>query len=326
MASIFNMAVPDQYRAGIATAVGILEAGRLVAMPTETVYGLAADAGNPLAVASIYAVKRRPRFNPLIVHIAGSAMAEELAYFDNRARRLADRFWPGPLTLVLNQSAGGSIADLALAGLSTVALRQPDHPVPAALLRHLGRPVVAPSANRSGRLSPTTAAHVARDLGDDVDCILDAGPTDVGVESTIVDLSGNTPLLLRPGGLARADIEAVLGRPLATPDPVATRPTAPGQLASHYAPRATLRLEATTLQPGEALLAFGPVPTDMIVQAVAVENLSPAGDLVEAATRFFGALHTLDGLAERIAVMPIPETGLGEALNDRLRRGAAPRG
>jgi L-threonylcarbamoyladenylate synthase len=308
---------PDD--AGIAAAVEALEAGRLVAFPTETVYGLGADATADRAVAAIFAAKQRPSFNPLIVHVAETAMAEALARFDERAKHLARRFWPGPLTLVLPRAAACPVSLLASAGLPTIAVRIPRHPVAAQLLRRFGRPVAAPSANPSGRLSPTTAAHVAAALGDSVGLILDGGPTEIGLESTIVDLSGLKPVLLRPGGLAEEEIAAVVG-PLAPPD-LAHGPKAPGMLASHYAPRLALRLGATTVAADEALLAFG---REVPPGARAMLNLSAAGDLVEAAANLFAFLHRLDESgASAIAVMPVPERGLGRAINDRLRRAAA---
>ncbi len=308
---------PDD--AGIAAAVEALKAGRLVAFPTETVYGLGADATDDRAVAAIFAAKERPSFNPLIVHVAGTEMAEALAQFDERARLLARRFWPGPLTLVLPRSAACPVSLLASAGLPTLAVRVPRHPVAARLLAGFGRPIAAPSANPSGRLSPTTAAHVAATLGKAVAVILDGGPTEIGLESTIVDLSGPSPRLLRPGGLAEEEIAALIG-PLAPPDLTQT-PKAPGMLTSHYAPRLGLRLEAKAVSADEALLAFGPkIPPG----ARATLNLSAAGDLVEAAANLFAFLHRLDASdASAIAVMPVPERGLGRAINDRLRRAAA---
>jgi L-threonylcarbamoyladenylate synthase len=287
-------------------------------MPTETVYGLAADASNPAAVAAIFEAKGRPRFNPLIVHVPEVAAARSVAEVTPEAERLAAAFWPGPLTLVLPKRHDAPIADLATAGLATVAIRIPAHPVARSLLVAVGRPLAAPSANRSGHVSATTAAHVAADLGDRVAVILDAGPTSVGLESTIVGLAGE-PTLLRAGGISRGDIERVLGRPLAAARPGHVE--APGMLASHYAPRAHLRLNAASLEPGEALLAFGPP----IPGAAVTANLSVSRDLREAAANLFAALRELDAKAEAIAVMPIPDEGLGEAINDRLRRAAAPR-
>ncbi|HZP20521.1 MAG TPA: L-threonylcarbamoyladenylate synthase [Bauldia sp.] len=311
-------------RAGIAAALAALREGRLVGMPTETVYGLAADATDPRAVAAIFAAKGRPRFNPLIAHVATAEAAAAIAILNPDAERLAGRFWPGPMTLVLPKAAGCPVADLATAGLDTIAVRVPAHPVAHELLRSFGRPLAAPSANRSGHVSASEAGHVAADLGDRVAVILDAGPTPIGVESTIVRLTGDVPVLLRPGGVARSEIEAVLGRPLAAAVQ-GGRPSAPGMLASHYAPKARLRLDARDLRPGEALLAFGPSMPGNADDAVALANLSPTGDLVEAASRLFSALRMLDGRADTIAVMPVPDVGLGEAINDRLRRAAAAR-
>jgi L-threonylcarbamoyladenylate synthase len=312
-------------------AARVLAAGSLVAFPTETVYGLGADAGNGEAVARLYAAKQRPAFNPLIAHVHDLAAARRLARFDAAAERLAAAFWPGPLTLVLPKAPGAPLSALATAGLDTVAVRVPDHPLARAILKTFGGPVVAPSANRSGRVSPTTAAHVLADLDGRIDLIVDGGPTRVGVESTIVACLGEPAVLLRPGGVARAEIERVLGRPLAT-GPAdgaagAGAPLAPGMLASHYAPRAGLRLAAAEVHPGEALLAFGPAAPAGAEKAVRTLNLSPAGELVEAAANLFAHLHALDAAgAATIAVMPVPGEGLGEAINDRLRRAAAPRG
>ncbi len=301
----------------IARAAELLRAGGVVAFPTETVYGLGADATNDRAAARIFAVKGRPRFNPLIVHIADPAAAAAHAEIDARARALMSRFWPGGLTLVLRKRAGSPLSALALAGLDSVALRCPAHPMARDLLARCGRPVAAPSANRSGRLSPTTAEHVRADLGAAVDLILDGGPCAIGLESTIVDLTGE-PALLRPGAL-----DAVaLGIPLAAPpgDGEAA-PKSPGRLASHYAPATPLRMNATEIRDGEALLAFGPVPPP--APSRLTRNLSPRADLTEAAANFFAMLHELDSLgAERIAAMPIPGRGLGQAINDRLRRAA----
>ncbi len=306
----------------IASAAALLRQGRLVAFPTETVYGLGADATNGRAVAAIIEAKGRPRFNPLIVHVTGRAAAAPHAVFTDVAARLAEAFWPGGLTLVLQRRPESDIADLVTAGLDTLAVRAPDHAVAHALLAAAGVPVAAPSANRAGHVSPTTAAHVADDLGDAVDCILDAGPTPLGIESTVLDATVDPPVLLRPGAVMGAEIEAVVGAPLAVGGGAKT-PTSPGQLASHYAPRAALRLEAREVASGEALLAFGP---DVPPGARITENLSPTGDLREAAANLFGALRRLDASgAPTIAVMPIPEEGLGEAINDRLRRAAAPR-
>jgi L-threonylcarbamoyladenylate synthase len=300
----------------IAEAADILRRGGLVAIPTETVYGLAADAANADAVARLYQAKGRPRFNPLIAHVTGPKMAKTVAEWPELARKLAGTFWPGPLTLVLPKKPGAAIADIASAGLDTIALRAPAHPAARTLLSVYGSPLVAPSANPSGSVSPTTALHVAAGLGSRVDLILDGGACPVGVESTVLAIDGDRAVLLRPGGLERAQIEAITG-PLATPDETAA-PASPGMLKSHYAPGAPIRLDATDAQAGELLLGFGDIGGHL--------NLSPAGDLAEAATRLFAALRELDARGpKRIAVAPIPDHGLGEAINDRLRRAAAPR-
>jgi L-threonylcarbamoyladenylate synthase len=306
----------------ITRAAALLRAGSLVAFPTETVYGLGGDATNGRAVAAIFAAKGRPRFNPLIVHVRGLIAAEAIAHFDARARDVARRFWPGPLTLVLPRRETSGVALLACAGLDTVALRVPAHPVAQALLREAGRPLAAPSANRSGRVSPTEAAHVAAELGGRVALILDGGACAVGLESTVLDLSGATPALLRPGGTTLEAIAALLG-PISAEADDPNAPRAPGQLASHYAPRLPLRMAATEARPGEALLAFGPhVPPGF----AAMLNLSPRGDLSEAAANLFAMLRRLDRPEfSGIAAMPVPEAGLGRAINDRLRRAAAAR-
>lgn len=314
-----------RYRA-VAAGVAALRRGELVAMPTETVYGLAADAFNSRAVGKIFIAKGRPRFNPLIVHVHTQEAARGLGVFNADADRLAEAFWPGPLTLVLPRQPHSLISDLATAGLPTVAIRIPAHPVARALLSAFGGPLAAPSANRSGHVSATTAAHVAADVGLAVSAILDVGPTSIGLESTIVGLAGDQPTLLRAGAIPRGDIERILGKPLAAPSAANGRPDAPGMLASHYAPAAAVRLNAAEVQPGEALLAFGPVLPEGAGKAAAVVNLSETGNLAEAAARFFSALRDLDKEARTIAVMPIPDQGLGEAINDRLRRAAAPRG
>jgi L-threonylcarbamoyladenylate synthase len=325
--TIFDTRTVRADGATITEAARILATGGLVAFPTETVYGLAADATNGAAVARLYAAKGRPRFNPLIVHVADRAAAQGLAKFDAAASALAAAFWPGPLTLVLPKMDDCPVAELATAGLDTIAVRVPDHPVARALIAAAGRPLVAPSANRSGHVSPTTAAHVAADLGGRIDLILDAGPTPVGVESTIVACVSERPVLLRPGGVPRATIEQILRRPL--DEPSRTRsdaPQAPGMLVSHYAPATRLRLDARTVEPHEALLAFGPTLPPGAAQALAMLNLSPAGDLIEAATNLFAHLRALDRAGARaIAAMPVPRAGLGEAINDRLARAAAPR-
>ena len=300
--------------AAIARAAAILRAGGLVALPTETVYGLAADAGNAKAVAHIFAVKGRPRFNPLICHVPDRAAAAALVRIGPLAARLMETFWPGPLTLVLPKREGAPVADLVSAGRDTLAVRAPAHPVARRLLAAFPRPLAAPSANRSGRVSPTTAAHVAADLGTAVDLILDGGACDVGIESSIVAVEEDSVTLLRPGGVASEAIERVTGRPLAPA--AAGEVSAPGMLKSHYAPTAPVRLEATEKRPGEVLIGFGPVAGDL--------SLSPTGDLVEAAARLFAVLRRADAAAPAaIAVAPIPDIGLGRAINDRLRRAAA---
>jgi L-threonylcarbamoyladenylate synthase len=310
-------ASPDATEAG----ARCLAAGGLVAFPTETVYGLGADAGNGEAVARLYAAKGRPAFNPLIAHAADRPAARRIGQFDDTAERLAEAFWPGPLTLVLPRQPDCPVSDLARAGLDSVAVRVPAHPAAQALLRAFGGPVVAPSANRSGHVSPTSAAHVLADLRGRAELVIDAGPCPVGLESTIVACL-DAPALLRPGGTPRAAIERVLGRPLALPARTAGGPVAPGMLASHYAPKARVRLNVTTPRTGEALLAFGPAPAT----GGPMLNLSPRGDLVEAAANLFSHLRALDAAgADTIAVMPVPPEGLGEAINDRLRRAAAPK-
>jgi L-threonylcarbamoyladenylate synthase len=307
----------------ISRAAESLRAGRLIAFPTETVYGLGADATDGRAVARVFAAKGRPRFNPLIVHVPSLAEAEAIGEFDERARAAARQFWPGPLSLVLRRRDDSGVALLACAGLDTVAIRVPAHPVAQELLRQTGRPLAAPSANRSGHVSPTLAAHVAAELGHRVGLILDGGTCSVGLESTVLDLSGGQPTLLRPGGVTLETLSALLGDiALAGGDPSA--PRAPGQLASHYAPTLPLRLGATTALPGEALLAFGREAPAGFAEML---NLSENEDLAEAAANLFALLRRLDRPQfAGIAVMSIPERGLGRAINDRLRRAAAPRG
>ena len=304
---------------GLARAAEILGSGGLVAFPTETVYGLGGDARSDLAVARIFAAKARPRFNPLIVHVADLAAAQAFAVFDDRALAVAAQFWPGPLTLVLPLRAGAVLSQLVTADLPTVAVRVPAHPVAAALLRRFGGPLAAPSANPSGRVSPTRAAHVMDGLAGRIAAVIDGGPCAVGVESTILDLSG-APALLRPGGVPVEALEAAMGLKLLMGGD-ANKPTAPGQLASHYAPAAQVRLNADAWLPGEFSVGFGPGDADI--------TLSADGDLVEAAANLFHVLREADGIAGnagKIAFAPIPETGLGRAINDRLRRAAAPRG
>lgn len=310
--------VPDEE--AIATAAARLREGGLVAFPTETVYGLGADATNADAVLSIYETKGRPRFNPLIAHVADLAMAETLAVFSPLARQLAEKFWPGPLSIVLPLRPGHWLSDVATAGLDTVALRMPDHPTALALIRATGRPLSAPSANPSGKLSPTTAEQVIRGFGGKVP-VLDGGPCQAGVESTIVAVDGETIIQLRAGALPREEIEEAFGRKVALAEQGA-KISAPGMLLSHYAPNAHMRLNATP-QPGEAFLAFGDAP-DFLGE---MRNLSAKADLHEAARNLFSMLHELDATgAKMIAVAPIPDEGLGEAINDRLQRAAAPRG
>ncbi len=308
--------------AAIAEATRLLVNGGLVAFPTETVYGLGADATNAAAIARLYAAKGRPSFNPLIAHVAepDAAMAEGV--FSAAARKLAARFWPGPLTLVVPVAAASRICELARAGLSSVGLRVPAHPVAHALLREVARPIAAPSANRSGHVSPVNAGHVIEDLGKSIDLILDGGPTDLGIESTIVACLDECPRLLRPGGITRETIEEALGHRLIIDEESADGPIAPGMLASHYAPRAKLRLDATALEPGEAGLDFG----RRFAPGANVLDLSPRGDNVEAAANLYSYLRRLDASgAGQIAVAPIPAEGLGEAIRDRLKRAAAPR-
>jgi L-threonylcarbamoyladenylate synthase len=313
--------------AGIATAAQLLCAGDLVAFPTETVYGLGGNARDDHAVAAIFAAKDRPRFNPLIVHVPDLAAARRLARFDATAERLAAAFWPGPMTLVLPLRDGHGLSALVTAGLDTVALRVPAHPVAAALLRACGLPLAAPSANPSGKISPTRAEHVLSGLSGRISAVLDGGACGVGVESTIIGLDG-PPTLLRPGGLAAEEIEALLGTGLATGGNTDT-PTAPGQLKSHYAPGAALRLNVTKPDPDEIWIGFGPAcPGSALTLADERLTLSRTGDLIEAAARLFHALREADrraGPHARIACAPIPDHGLGRAINDRLTRAAAPR-
>jgi L-threonylcarbamoyladenylate synthase len=311
---------------GLAQAAAILRRSGLVAFPTETVYGLGADATDAEAVARIYAAKERPSFNPLISHVDSFRTARSQGAFDEMATRLAEAFWPGPLTLVVPVAPTCTISDLARAGLDSIGLRVPAHPLAHALLEQVGRPVAAPSANRSGRVSPTDADHVLGDLDGRIDAVLDGGASRVGVESTIVSCLGGVPRLLRPGGIPREAIEALLGKRLQGGPEAGSNPLAPGMLASHYAPRAQVRLNATSLRAGEAALLFGASAPQGIEMAHATLNLSKNGDLVEAAAHLFSYLRQLDALgAATIAVSPIPETGLGEAINDRLKRAAAER-
>ncbi|WP_422375194.1 L-threonylcarbamoyladenylate synthase [Roseibium sp.] len=320
---------PDWKSAPEADAVcSALLAGDLVAIPTETVYGLAADATNGTACARIFEAKGRPQFNPLISHVPSLESALDHGHFDDRALKLAKAFWPGPLTLVVPKKKGSPISDLATAGLETVALRVPNGPVMRFLAERTGRPLAAPSANRSGRISPTRAGDVVADLEPSLSYVIDAGPCAVGIESTIVGLIDDQPRLLRPGGLTREDIEQVLGTELATRDPSTQpdAPAAPGMLTSHYAPNARLVLEAAEASAEDGLLSFGPTRLPGAEVARAEFNLSQTGDLTEAAANLFQAMRWLD--ASGVAVIRaqiIPNFGLGEAINDRLRRAAAPR-
>lgn len=303
----------------IAVAAEALRQGKLVGFPTETVYGLGADACNDKAVAQVFAVKGRPAFNPLITHVLDAETAFQLGKFSNEAKALANAFWPGPLSIVVPRADDCPVSLLASAGLSSIAIRVPSHPLALELLKAAGRPVVAPSANPSGKISPTTAEHVRKHLGSKVAVVLDGGRCKVGVESTVVSFVDGAPKLLRHGGIPRADIEKVLGHALAT-ESHAARPHAPGQLLSHYAPHAELRLNADDPRDGEAYLGFGPL------HAHGPYSLSSTGDLVEAAASLFRLLHEIDATGvTRIAVAPIPHHGLGEAINDRLLRAAAPR-
>ncbi|QIB34388.1 L-threonylcarbamoyladenylate synthase [Ancylobacter pratisalsi] len=318
--------------AGIAEAARLIAAGGLVALPTETVYGLGCDATSPTAVANLYNAKGRPSFNPLIAHVPDIAAARQVGHLTSSAETLAERFWPGPLTLVVPAYDGPTCA-LARAGLASVAIRVPAHEIARQVLRMVGRAVAAPSANRSGHVSPTTAPHVLADLEGRIDLILDAGPTLVGVESTILDCTGETPVMLRPGGLPREEIEAALRQSIQSPSPKAPEepgaeiaPLAPGMLASHYAPSVPVRLNARDVRPGEALLTFAGAHPPGFEAARAYRDLSPSGELVEAAAHLFAYLRDLDASGARaIAVVPLPRHGLGEAIADRLSRAAAPR-
>ncbi|MBL6931999.1 MAG: threonylcarbamoyl-AMP synthase [Rhodospirillales bacterium] len=302
----------------IAKAAAIIKAGGLVAFSTETVYGLGADATNDEAIAGIYEAKGRPRFNPLIIHFANTAKVADVVDFNDQAVALADAFWPGALTMVLNRKNNCPISLLASAGLETLAVRVPDHHLAHQFIEQADTPIAAPSANRSGEISPTAAEHVRDSLGDRVDAILDGGPCAVGIESTVVDLSGKIPTLLRPGGIAREDIEAVIG-PVDVADGSDDTPRSPGMLSRHYAPSIPIRLNAQREENGEALLAFGPEATPHHA------NLSPSGDLKEAAANLFAMLRMLDRPTfTGIAVMTVPDKGLGLAINDRLKRAATP--
>jgi L-threonylcarbamoyladenylate synthase len=306
----------------IRAAAQLLRQGKLVAFPTETVYGLGGDASNNQAVAAIYAAKGRPKFNPLISHVGDLAGALELGVFNEDARRLAQAFWPGPLSIVVPRTEGCRVSMLASAGLSSIALRVPSHPVARKLIRETGLPIVAPSANPSGGISPTLASHVRAGLGDRVAMVLDGGPCTVGIESTIVKCMGGEPVLLRPGGVKKSEIEELLQKKLLLETMKAGRPDAPGQLEQHYAPKAKVILDVIWPRFDVGLLAFGP---DVPQHPGPVLNLSKTGDLEEAAANLFRMMHELDGTGvQTIAVMPIPHEGLGEAINDRLVRAAAP--
>jgi L-threonylcarbamoyladenylate synthase len=303
-------------------AAQLLRQGKLVAFPTETVYGLGADATNDAAVAAIYAAKGRPKFNPLIAHVGSLAQAQALGIFNADAERLARKFWPGPLTLVMPRRADCPVSMLASAGLDSIALRVPSHDIAQKLIARSGKPIVAPSANPSGSISPTLASHVRERLQERVAMVLDGGPCPVGIESTIVKCMGGEPVLLRPGGISTSEIEAVLGKPLLLETMKAGQPDAPGQLEQHYAPRAKVILDVVWPRFDVGLLAFGPqVPQ----HPGPVRNLSASGDVEEAAANLFRMMHELDATGvETIAVMPIPQEGLGQAINDRLARAAAP--
>lgn len=320
------ISIADHRDEALAAAVEELARRRPIAIPTETVYGLAADATDPEAITSIYETKGRPRFNPLICHMADLAMAREYAVFDPVSLRLAEAFWPGPLTLILPLKPGCPIHDLATAGLDSVGIRVPMG-FASEVIRAFGRPLAAPSANTSGAISPTTALHVAEDLGEKIALVLDGGPAKVGVESTIIKVEDGELRLLRPGGIAAADIERAAGLPLTRPEKAGAIIEAPGMLASHYAPRSAVRLNAPFPLPDEAYLAFGPDNVPQAENATFLLNLSASGDLREAAGRLFAAMKQADASgALTIAVAPIPATDLGEAINDRLERAAAPRG
>lgn len=301
--------------AAITQAVQILEAGGLIGLPTETVYGLACDATNGDAVARVFEAKGRPHFNPLISHVTGLEAAERLAYFPDMARQLAEKYWPGPLTLVLPKLARAKVHDLVTSGLNTIAIRAPGHAVARQVLIAFRKPLAAPSANPSGRLSPTRAQHVEEGLGDKLDLILDGGPCAIGLESTVVEVAADKVYLLRYGSISEEDLAETLSRPVL---PAEGEIKSPGQLLSHYAPRAKVRLNAVEAGPGEKLLGFGPIQGDL--------NLSPGGSLREAATNLFQMLRHLDAMKSKIiAVAPIPDQGLGRAINDRLARAAATR-
>lgn len=312
-------------RADLARAGAMLSEGKLVAFPTETVYGLGADATSPAAIARLYAAKGRPHFNPLIAHVPSVDTAFQLGQFSLLARKLAEAFWPGPLTLVVPVAVNCPVSELARAGLPSLAIRVPDHPDAQAILHEAGRPIAAPSANRSGHVSPSTAAHVLEDLTGVIDAIVDGGTVRIGVESTILACLEEEVVQLRPGGISRAEISAVIGYPIAELQTDTGVLLAPGRLASHYAPRHALRLDAVRVEPGEACLGFGlPMPTG--ADPALSLNLSPSADIKEAAANLYAYLRALDSLgATGIAVASVPSDGIGEAIRDRLARAAAPR-
>jgi L-threonylcarbamoyladenylate synthase len=326
------MTLKSATKATITEAAAIIKSGGLIGMPTETVYGLAADATNGQAVAKIFEAKGRPQFNPLIIHCLNTEQAQTYAIFDDRALKLAAAFWPGPISMILKKINNCQISELATAGLDTVCVRVPNHPVALQLIESSGAPLAAPSANASGTISPTTPAHVSDSLGNKVDMILAAGASRVGLESTILDLSGPAPVILRPGAVTAEDIESVIGEKVSYDLNPTDKPKSPGQLLRHYAPSIPLRLNAVDVMPGEALLAFGSIKF-MGVRGVgsakdmreeSLKNLSEYGDLFEAAANLFAMLKMLDRPDHTgIAVMNIPNTGLGIAINDRLMRAAS---
>ncbi|MBP2235429.1 L-threonylcarbamoyladenylate synthase [Sinorhizobium kostiense] len=324
MAEIIDTRIePDR---AIESACAVLATGEPVAIPTETVYGLAADATNAAAITRIYEMKGRPRFNPLICHVSDMAMAEAHVIFDPISRRLAEAFWPGPLTLILPQRRESRVHPLASAGLDTLGIRMPEG-FSRRVIARFGRPLAAPSANTSGKISPTCAVHVQDDLGPKLKLILDAGPAEIGLESTILKVESGRLRLLRPGGLDAAEIEALTGLPVERPDAAGATIEAPGMLVSHYAPGAAVRLNAVDVQKGEALIRFGNIPLPGESHAAVVLDLSPEGNLREAAANLFDYMKKADASgAATIAVGPVPSGGLGEAIIDRLQRAAAPRG
>lgn len=320
-AEIFRITEPTSDSV-MSDAAALIRQGRLVAFPTETVYGIGADATSDHAVAAVFAAKQRPEFNPLIIHIASVDAVSALVDFSDLAARLAERFWPGALSLILPRRADCPVSLLAGAGLDTLALRVPDHGIAQALLAAAGRPIAAPSANLSGQISPTRAEHVAASLGSAVDLILDGGPCRLGIESTVIDLTGERPVLLRPGGVTREELEDAIG-PIEAVSETSLKPSSPGMLASHYAPRVALRAGVRDIRAGEALLSFG---RHELTGFAEERNLSPTGDLAEAAANLFVMMRALDRPEYTgIAAMTVPDQGLGRAINDRLERAATPR-